>query len=69
MPLQIDNELFTKQVYALLQETFEKVEGIYLDRGTSLFETLASVTAVEASRPITETGTSICAQVDHVRFY
>ena len=69
MSSQINEDLFTKQVYALLQETFEKVQGIYLDGKTSLLETLASLTAAEASRPITEAGTSICGQVDHIRFY
>ncbi len=56
-------------MHDFLEETFEKVQGIYLDRGTSLYETLASLSAEEASRPVTETGTSIAAQVEHVRFY
>lgn len=69
MSSQIEQDKFTKQLFALLQESFEKVEGIYLDRGTSLFETLASLSAEEASRPITEQGTSIAGQVAHIHFY
>ncbi len=51
------------------KETFEEVQGIYLDRGTSLFETLATITAEEASRPVGATCATIAAQVEHVRFY
>ncbi len=36
----------------MFDETFEQVQGMYLDKGTSLFETLATVTAEEASRPV-----------------
>ncbi len=50
-------------------ETFESVKGIYLDRGTSLFETLASISAEEASRPVSATCATLAAQVEHVRFY
>jgi len=60
---------FTGTLFALLDETFEQVHGIYLDRGTSLFETLATISAAEASRPISATCASLAAQVDHVRFY
>ena len=69
MSQQTDNELITKTFISLIEETFEKVGGIYLDGGTSLMETLAKVSAAEASRPITEKGTSIASQVDHIRFY
>jgi hypothetical protein len=69
MTKQIDNQLFSENLMALWQETFEKVIGIYLDGGASLEETLAGLTAEEASRPITETGTTIAGQVFHVRFY
>src|SRR5262245_42936607 len=61
--------LFTDELYAVLEETFERVQGIYLDKGTSLFETLAAVSAEEASRPVSAGCASIAAQVGHVRFY
>jgi hypothetical protein len=69
MPQPIPSELFVQNVLALLGETFEKVEGIYLDGGTSLLETMASLSAVEASRPIFESGTTVAAHVTHARFY
>jgi hypothetical protein len=69
MSQPISQELFTKQILALLQETFEKVEGIFLDRATSLSESLETLAAHEASTPITSDGTTIASQVHHVRFY
>lgn len=62
-------ELFTGELFPLLEETFESVHGIYLDKGTSLFETLETVTAEEASRPVSTRCASIAGQVEHVRFY
>ena len=56
-------------VFDLLDETFEKVHGYYLDRNTSLFETLATISAEEASRPVSESGASIAGHVEHLRFY
>ncbi len=60
---------FTEAMLAALDETFENVQGMYLDRGTSLFETLAAITAEEASRPVSANCASIAAHVEHVRFY
>ena len=69
MAQQIALESYTKALSGLLDETFERVHGIYLDRGTSLFETLETISAEEASRPVSATCASIAAQVEHVRFY
>ncbi len=69
MAQQIAPEAYTKALTGLLDETFERVHGIYLDRGTSLFETLETISAEEASRPVSATCASIAAQVEHVRFY
>ncbi|MAU09506.1 MAG: hypothetical protein CL607_06780 [Anaerolineaceae bacterium] len=52
-----------------LTETFESVRGMYLDKGTSLFETLAGISAEQASMPISDNCATIAAQVDHTRFY
>ncbi len=60
---------FTEELFALLEETFDNVEGRYLDGGTALFETLATISAEEASRPVSARCASIAAQVDHVIFY
>ena len=37
---QIPVERLTFTLFGLLTETFEQVHGIFLDKGTSLFETL-----------------------------
>lgn len=60
---------FTRTLFALLDETFEQVHGIYLDKGTSFFETLATISAAEASRPVGDRCATLAAQVEHVRFY
>jgi Leu/Phe-tRNA-protein transferase len=52
-----------------MKETFEDVRGIYLDSGTSLFETLATLSAEEASQPVSDHCASLAAQVKHVIFY
>jgi hypothetical protein len=53
-----------------MEETFEsKHHGIYLDKGTSLFETLETVSAEEASIPVGGKCASLAAQVAHVIFY
>ena len=69
MTQQIALELFTAELFPLLEETFERVHGIYLDKGTSLFETLDTITAEEASRPVSASCASIAGQAEHVRFY
>lgn len=60
---------FTAAVEMLLDETFDNVRGAYLDRGTSLFETLAGITAAEASIPVGGQCATLAAQVKHVAFY
>lgn len=55
MAPQIPLEWFTKALDGLLNETFSNVQGIYLDRGTSLFETLETISAEDASRPVSAT--------------
>lgn len=69
MTKQIDQERFTTELFDLLDETFEHVHGIYLDGGTSLFETLETISAAEASRPIGNKCATLGAQVAHVNFY
>jgi hypothetical protein len=60
---------FQKPLILCLEETFSKVRGIYLDKGTTLFETIDSMTAAEASEKISPNSASIAAQIDHLRFY
>ena len=65
----ISPDLFRNELLELLEETFERSHGIYLDRNTSLFETLDTISAAEASIPVSATCASLAAQVAHVRFY
>ena len=44
-PAQIQVEHFTGALYMLLDEIFDNVHGYCLDKGTSLFETLATISA------------------------
>jgi hypothetical protein len=69
MMSSIESEHFTKALVALLDETFDNVQGIFLDKGTSLFETLAGITAAEASIPVGGKCATLAAQVKHVAFY
>lgn len=69
MKQQIDVTRFTSELFDLLDETFEKHHGIFLDKGTSLFTTLAGIKATEASQPVGGKCASIAAQVAHVTFY
>src|ERR671912_2880133 len=69
MSAQIPVKRFKKALFACLEETFSNVRGIYLDKGTTLFETLEGVSAAEASRRISANSASIAAQVEHIRFY
>ncbi|MBI9051946.1 MAG: DinB family protein [Anaerolineaceae bacterium] len=50
-------------------ETFESVKGIYLDKNTSLFETLTTISAEQASIPVGGKCATIAAQVKHIAFY
>jgi len=52
-----------------LDETFSNVHGIYLDKNTTLFQTIDSISSVEASEKISSNSATISAQVEHVRFY
>jgi hypothetical protein len=49
MSKSIAVEGFTKELFEILDETFEHVHGIYLDKGTSLFETLETITAARVA--------------------
>ena len=69
MAVQIPLTRITSELFNLFDETFNQVQGIYLDKGTSLFETLATISAEEASHPVGVSCATIAAQVEHIRFY
>ena len=66
---QIPIERFKKPLLQFIDEIFSNVHGLILDKGTTLYETLANVTAEEASERVGPKSATIAAQVDHVRFY
>ncbi len=66
---QIQAEHFTNALYMLLDEAFDHVQGFFLDKGTSMFETLATISAEEASIPVGNKCATLAAQVKHVAFY
>ena len=69
MTTTIQTEHFTNAILQLLDETFDQVHGFYLDKGNSLFETLATVSAEQASVPVGGRCATLAAQVKHVAFY
>ncbi len=68
MPKQIAITEVAEGFRFALRETFESVFGIYLDKGTSLFETLAQISAADASQPMGNCAT-IAAHVAHTHYY
>ena len=66
-PIQADH--FNSALSILLDETFDNVQGYYLDKGTSFFETLATISAEEASVPVGGKCATLAAQVKHVALY
>ena len=64
----ITQEMFLATFTKFLDETFESVQGIYLDKGTSLFETLDGISAEQASCECANCA-SIAAHVKHIVFY
>lgn len=69
MSNKIDQELLTQNLFDILDEAFVTHHGIFLDRGNSLFETLETITAAEASIPVGGKCATLAAQVAHVNFY
>lgn len=67
--MAIDQTQLVQEVLDILDETFEHHHGIFLDKNTSLFSTLAAIDYRQASRPVGTSCASIAAQVAHVTFY
>jgi hypothetical protein len=69
MSAQIPVKRFKRALLDCLDETFSGVRGMYLDKGTTLYETLDGISAEEASQAASSKSASIAAQVEHIRFY
>lgn len=53
----------------LFEETFHKVEGNYLDRGTSLFESIDQLDHLQASEFVNGSKETIAGHIFHMIFY
>lgn len=62
---------FTAGLSEVLKECFETVSSpsMFLDPGDAFFQTLATVSAEEASRPAADGISNIAAEVNHTAFY
>lgn len=69
MTTTINANAIKDAVKLLIAETFDDANGIYLDKGDSLWATLEKVTAEQASIPIAPGGNSIAGQVKHMIYY
>ncbi len=69
MAQNIQTDQFTNPFFMILEEVFDQHHGIFLDPDTSLFDTLATISAVEASRPIGGKCSALSAQVAHTNFF
>ena len=65
----IQTEHFTLALLALLDETFDEIHGYYLDRNTSLIETLKEINSEEAPIPVGGKCATLAAQVKHIAYY
>jgi len=63
------SEEFRNSLLQVMAETFEKPIGIYLDPDTSLFQTMETISADEASIPVGGKCASLAAQVAHITFF
>jgi hypothetical protein len=66
---QVPLERIKKPLMNCFDETFSSVHGMYLDKGTTLFETLEGVSSYEASQSVGPGTATVAAQVEHLRFY
>ena len=69
MSQPLDQSHMVMQLLMTLETTVEHVHGIYLAPGTSLLETLAGITAEQASIPVGGRCATLAAQVAHIAFY
>jgi hypothetical protein len=67
--MNITQAHLVQELTEILAETFEEHRGIYLDKGTSLFQTLDEISHLQASQPVGGRCASIAAHVAHVTFY
>jgi hypothetical protein len=65
----VGQERLTKEIFSVLEEIFSEHHGIFLDKGTGLFDTLEGISAEQASQPVGGKCATLAAQVAHVIYY
>lgn len=65
----ISVQIFKNNLLSIFDETFDNVQGAYLDSGDAFFPTLEAITSKQASIPVCGDRNSIASQVNHVIFY
>ena len=68
MAEQIEMSAVRNSLLRMFDNITSHVQGYMLEPGKSMLETLALVTAEEASQPVSNQNASLAAQVNHVRF-
>ena len=67
--MNITEDIVKKQILDLLEETFEKSNGVYLDKNTSLFETIDAIPYEKVGMNFHSIPETIAGHVNHVIFY
>ncbi len=69
MPAHLTTEFVKAQLIPVFEECFNQTSGIFLDKDTSLINTISTLSAEQVSRSIVQGGTCIAGHLEHVRFY
>jgi hypothetical protein len=71
MPQMPENprDVYVACIFPAFREAFDGGHGMFLDKGTSLFETLDGISAEMASRQVNGGCATLAAHVAHVNFY
>jgi hypothetical protein len=67
--MEITNDIIKKQIIEILEETFERSHGIYLDKKTSLLETIDSIPFEKVGKNFYGIPETIAGHINHVIFY
>jgi hypothetical protein len=63
------DKMITDEILLLFEETFKKVEGFYLDKGTSLSESIQNIEYTEASKKKDRSIETIAGHIFHIIYY
>ncbi len=63
------DKMITDEIILLFEETFNNVEGFFLDKKTSLFESIQDLKCSEVSKKVEGSNETIAGHIFHVTFY